>query len=187
MFIRVRDLETEALEFDREFPAGHIDLGAEMQQRSPLHVQGRAELIEERTHGVKETIKDIRLTGSFSGQVEVQCARCLAAVTRDVRTDFDLLYRPLGAVQRDDEVSISEAETEVGFYKGDGLVLEDVMREQVLLAVPVKALCREDCRGLCPQCGQDLNQGKCGCVATSSDPRWNALREIRSKLEDQSS
>jgi uncharacterized protein len=183
MFIRVRDLETEALEFDRQFPAGHIDLGAEMQQRSPLHAQGRAELIEEHTHGVKETIKDIRLKGSFRGQIEVQCARCLEPLARDVEAEFDLLYRPLGAVQRDDEVSISEAETEVGFYQGDGLALEDVLREQVLLAVPVKALCREDCRGLCPQCGKDLNQGECGCVAAHSDPRWNALRELRGKLE----
>lgn len=183
MFIRVRDLEVEAQEFDREFQPGHIDFGAEMQQRTPLHLQGRAELIEERTHGVKETIKDIRLTGSFSGQVEVQCARCLEAVARDVQAEFDLLYRPLGAVERNDEVSISEAETEVGFYKGEGLALEDVLREQVLLAIPVKAVCREDCRGLCPQCGKDLNQEDCGCVAVRSDPRWNALREIRGKLE----
>jgi uncharacterized protein len=158
-------------------------MGPEMQQRSPLHTAGRAELIEERTHGVKETIKDIRLTGSFSGQVEVQCARCLEPVTRDIQADFDLLYRPLGAVQRDDEVSISEAETEVGFYKGEGLALEDVLREQVLLAVPVKAVCREDCRGLCPQCGQNLNQGKCDCVQGKADPRWHALRDLRSKLE----
>jgi len=183
MFIRTRDLETEALEFDREFPAGQVGLGAEMEQTSPLRIQGRAELLEEREHGVKETIKDIRLTGSFSGQVEVQCARCLEPLKRDVQGDFDLLYRPLGVVQRDDEVSISEAETEVSFYKGEGLALEDVLREQVILSVPVKAVCREDCQGLCPQCGMNLNQGKCDCVSVRSDPRWNALREIRSKLE----
>lgn len=183
MFIRTRDLETEALEFDREFPAGQVGLGAEMQQTSPLRIQGRAELLEEREHGVKETIKDIRLTGSFSGRVEIQCARCLEPVTRDVHADFDLLYRPLGAVERDDEVSISEAETEVGFYKGEGLALEDVLREQVLLSVPVKAVCREDCNGLCAHCGKNLNQGKCACVPVRSDPRWNALRDIRSKLE----
>lgn len=183
MFIRIRDLEVEALQFDQEFLPGKLDLGAEMRQRSPLHTAGRAELIEERTPGVKATIKDIRLTGSFSGQVEVQCARCLENVTRDLDGAFDLLYRPLGAVQRDDEVSISQAETEVGFYKGDGVLLEDVLREQVLLAVPVKAVCREDCRGLCPQCGQDWNKGKCACQQAHSDPRWNALRDLRGKLQ----
>jgi uncharacterized protein len=183
MFIRVRDLETEALEFDRDFAPGSLDFGPEMQQRTAMHSQGRAELIEERTPGVKETIKDIRLTGSFSGEVEVQCARCLEAIARPVAAEFDLLYRPLKAVQRDDEVSISEAETEVGFYKGDGLALEDVLREQVLLALPVKAVCREDCQGLCAQCGQNLNQGKCDCAPASPDPRWNALRDLRNKLE----
>lgn len=181
MFIRVRDIEAEALSFDHEFRPGAIDLGAEMHAQGPLHVNGRAELIEERTHGVKETIKDIRVTGRFSGRVEIQCARCLENVTRDLAAEFDLLYRPLGAVERDDRVSISEAETEVGFYKGEGLQLEDVLREQVLLAVPVKAVCREECRGLCPQCGQNLNEGKCGCGPGSSDPRWNALRELRGK------
>jgi len=183
MFIRTRDLEVEALQFDQEFPPGRLDLGAEMRQRSPLHAAGRAELIEERTPGVKATIKDIRLTGSFQGQVEIQCARCLVEVTRDLDAEFDLLYRPLGAVQRDDEVSISEAETEVGFYKGEGLALEDVLREQVLLAVPVKAVCRDDCRGLCPQCGQDLNRGQCACGPAKQDPRWDALRELRGKLQ----
>src|SRR4051812_3816794 len=107
MFIRIRDLEVEALPFDQEFPPGRLGLGAEMQQLSPLRLTGLAELIEERTAGVKATIKDIRLTGHFSGQVEVQCARCLASVQRDLASEFDLLYRPLGAVQRDDEVSIS--------------------------------------------------------------------------------
>ena len=183
MFIRIRDLEAEALQFDQEFPPGHIDLGAELQQRSPLHAEGSAELIEERSPGVKDTIKDIRLTGRFRGQLEVQCARCLEAVERAVEAEFDLLYRPLGAVRRDDEVSISEAETEIGFYKGDGLMLEDVLREQILLAVPVKAVCRDECRGLCPQCGQNLNQGKCGCTPAAGDPRWNALRDLRDKLQ----
>ena len=183
MFIRVRDLEVKPLAFDEEFGAGRIDFGAEVQQCTPLRAQGRAELLEERSHGVRETIKDIRLTGSFAGRLEVQCARCLEPVTRVVESEFDLLYRPLGAVQRDDEVSISEAETEVGFYKGEGLTLEDVLREQVLLAVPVKAVCRDDCRGLCPQCGQNLNQGRCACVQAHADPRWHALRDLRDKLE----
>lgn len=183
MFIHIRDLEAEPLVFSQEFHPGHIDLGTEMQQRSALRTEGRAELIEERAHGVREVIKDIRLVGSFAGRVEFQCARCLDPVERDVRSEFDLLYRPLGAVQRDDEVSISEAETEVGFYKGDGLLLEDVLREQVLLAVPVKAVCGEACRGLCPQCGQNLNQGQCGCVVAESDPRWQALQGLRDRLK----
>ncbi len=81
------------------------------------------------------------------------------------------------------EVSISQAETEIGYYQGEGLLLEDVLKEQVLLALPVKQVCRANCKGLCPHCGSNLNTESCECVSTMSDPRWAALEDIRKKLE----
>jgi uncharacterized protein len=78
---------------------------------------------------------------------------------------------------------VTDAEAEIGYYQGDGLLLEDVLREQVLLALPLKVTCREDCKGLCGHCGQNLNEGQCSCSTAIEDPRWTALREIRSKLE----
>ena len=93
-----------------------------------------------------------------------------------------MLYRPLGVDRRKEEVSISEAETEIGYYEGEGLELEDVLREQVLLAVPIKTVCRIDCKGLCPRCGQNLNQGSCTCQTAQDDPRWYALRDLKSRL-----
>src|SRR5947199_407510 len=65
----------------------------------------------------------------------------------------------------------------------EGLMLEDVLREQVLLSVPLKALCREDCKGLCPTCGKNRNTEPCSCPPALGDPRWSALRDIREKLE----
>jgi uncharacterized protein len=62
-------------------------------------------------------------------------------------------------------------------------LLEDVLREQVLLAVPLKAICREDCKGLCPQCGKNLNLETCSCDNAITDPRWGALKDLRSKLQ----
>jgi uncharacterized protein len=94
-----------------------------------------------------------------------------------------LLYRPLGTDAGNEELSVTVAEAEVGYYQGDGLVLEDVLREQVLLAVPLKVVCREDCKGLCPTCGKNRNTEPCSCAATLGDPRWSALKEIREKLE----
>ncbi len=85
--------------------------------------------------------------------------------------------------KRADESSISEAETEIGYYQGEGLLLEDALREQVLLATPVRALCREDCKGLCPQCGLNLNVEQCNCEQRPSDLRWDALSEIKKKLQ----
>ena len=97
--------------------------------------------------------------------------------------EFDLLYRPQGSDAGKEELSVTAAEAEVGYYQGEGLLLEDVLREQVLLALPLKAICRDDCRGLCPHCGKNLNLEQCDCAEPMEDPRWSALKDIREKLQ----
>ena len=182
MFLDITELERHPLDFEEEFQPDVIDLGDEARQRAPLKTAGRAELVEEH-HGKHKIIKDIRLRGRLSTFLELQCARCLEPVRQDVTRAFDLLYRPLGADAGRDELSVTDAEAEIGYYQGDGILLEDVLREQVLLALPLKVTCSEDCRGLCLHCGKNLNQEKCSCTVPMEDPRWAALREIRSKLE----
>jgi uncharacterized protein len=147
-----------------------------------VKASGRAEVIEEH-HGKHQVIKDIRLRGRLSAGLELQCARCLEPLRQDVKREFELLYRPLGADAGRDELSVTDAEAEIGYYQGDGLLLEDVLREQVLLALPLKVTCREDCKGLCPQCGKNLNQEQCSCSTEVEDPRWAALKDVRSRLE----
>ena len=182
MFLDIKDLELRPLDFEEEVQPGVIDLGGEVRQRTPLKTSGRAELVEEH-HGKHQVIKDIRLRGRLSTGIELQCARCLESVPQDVKREFELLYRPLGADAGKDELSVTDAEAEVGYYQGDGILLEDVLREQVLLALPLKTTCREDCKGLCPHCGKNLNQEQCSCAAPAEDPRWEALKEIRGRLE----
>lgn len=182
MFIKVKELELRKIPFDENFNPGIIDLGVDIQQKTPVHANGRAELIRE-NRGARQTVDDIRLVGTLSTQVEMHCARCLDPVERTVNENFDLLYRPQGVDRRGDEVSISRAETEIGYYQGEGVLLEDVLKEQILLALPLKQVCSTECKGLCPQCGRNLNVESCDCVATMSDPRWAALEDIRKKLE----
>ena len=181
MFLDIKDLERNPVDFDEKFQPDVIDLGGEARQRTPLETSGRAELVEEH-HGKHQIIKDIRLRGRLSTGIELQCARCLEPVEQDIARDFELLYRPLGTDAGRDELSVTDAEAEIGYYQGDGILLEDVLREQVLLALPLKVTCREDCKGLCPHCGQNLNQEKCSCAVTQEEPRWAALKEIRGKL-----
>ena len=181
MVFRVADLQLHKRDFNENFPPGAIDFGNDLRQIGPLHTQGRAELIVEH-RGHKENIDDIRVVGKLDATMEVSCARCLDPVTHKVNWAFDLLYRPLGVDRRAEEVAISEADTEIGYYVGDGLLLEDVLREQVLLATPVKLVCRDDCKGLCPQCGTNLNVETCNCQQPG-DPRWAALSELRNKLQ----
>jgi uncharacterized protein len=182
MFIKVKDLELRKLEFNETFAPGVIELGEDLVQKSPLRASGQAELIRE-NRGAHEVIEDIRLVGSFSTEIDALCARCLEPVHNAVAEKFDLLYRPLGIDARSEVVSISQAETEIGYYQGGGLQLEDVLKEQLLLALPVKQVCRSNCKGLCPECGKNLNVESCNCVTSMPDPRWSALEDIRKKLD----
>jgi uncharacterized protein len=182
MYIRVKELELRKLEFVENFQPGTIDFGADVQQTTPLRSSGRAELVREH-HGKGSVVDDIRLVGDFATSLETSCARCLEPVQQEVAKEFDLLYRPQGVDRGQEELSISEAETEIGYYSGDGLLLEDVLREQVLLAVPIRLVCREDCKGLCPRCGTNLNDEVCDCKQESADPRWDALKELRKNLQ----
>ena len=181
MFIELKDLEIRPIDFREEFAPGAIDLGPEVRQRSPLRSEGRADLVEEH-HGKHKTVQDIRVKGKLDTSLEVLCARCLEPVVHPVERSFDLLYRPLGIDSGHEELSVTDAEAEIGYYENGGLLLEDTLREQVLLALPLKTLCREDCKGLCPHCGKNMNEIECGCVDELEDPRWSALKEIRDKL-----
>jgi uncharacterized protein len=182
MFLDIKQLNLHPLEFEEEFQPDVIDVGADIRQRTPLKTAGRAEVVEEH-HGKQKIIKDIRLRGRLSAGLELLCARCLEPVPQQIAREFELLYRPLGADAGRDELSVTDAEAEIGYYEGEGILLEDVLREQVLLALPLKVTCRTDCKGLCPHCGKNLNQEQCSCVVPADDPRWAALKEIRGRLE----
>jgi len=182
MLLEIKELEAHAVDFDEHLAPGVIDLGPEIKQNGSLAAAGRAQLVREH-HGKHELINDIRVVGEFSTKVEMLCARCLEPIARDVSKKFDLLYRPQGSDAGKEELSVTAAEAEIGYYRGEGLLLEDVLREQVLLALPLKAICREDCKGLCPHCGKNLNQEQCDCAEPMDDPRWSALKDIREKLQ----
>jgi len=182
MLFEIQELERHPIDFKQEFAPGAIELGEEMRQAAALKSAGRAQLVEER-HGKHQIIQDIRLKGDLSTRLELACARCLEPVMLDVQRDFELLYRPQGSDAGREELSVTAAEAEISYYEGEGVLLEDVLREQILLAVPLKVMCKEHCKGLCPHCGKNLNVESCDCVATMQDPRWAALEDIRKKLE----
>jgi uncharacterized protein len=182
MFVEIAELELHPIDYQEEFPPDAIDLGEDARQLTLLKTSGRAQLVEEH-HGKRNVIKDIRLNGELATRLELPCARCLEPVVQDVTRKFDLLYRPLGTDAGNEELSVTAAEAEVGYYQGEGLLLEDAIREQVLLSVPLKVVCREDCKGLCPSCGKNRNTDPCSCARPFADPRWSALKEIREKLD----
>ncbi len=100
-------------------------------------------------------------------EVELQCSRCLAPI--QVKINFKLNEKFTSA-------GIFNEETEN--FSGDCINLTDVIRRNMIAAMPIKVLCKEDCKGLCPKCGQDLNQKECGCDTTYFDPRFESLRAL---------
>ena len=87
----------------------------------------------------------------------------------------------------DEEIELTEEDTRTAFFTGTQLALGEVLREQVLLALPMKALCQVDCKGLCPTCGTNLNLNNCNCPDERFSPHMDKLLEIKRKLEERSS
>jgi uncharacterized protein len=182
MEFKIAELEKEPVEFDLKLPSGTIDLGEEGQQSGELAVSGQAEVIHEH-RGPKDIVADIRLRGKYSGLFELPCARCLEPVETTLAAEFDLIFRPAEADSESAERSITAPETEIGYYLEDSLSLEDVLQEQALLALPVRTLCKPDCKGLCPRCGENRNRHACNCEEGPQDPRWEALADLRSRIK----
>jgi uncharacterized protein len=174
MLITPQQLADESLEIDTAIAPGTVEYAPDVRQAGPLAVKGRAELIVEH-RGPRDFVEDIRLRGRFSGRFELLCARCLETVEKDLSGDFDLIFRPTGVDNAGGERAITEDETEIGYYEESGLRLEDAVREQVLLGLPGRTLCQEDCKGLCPSCGVNRNTTECHCGDKPADQRWNAL------------
>lgn len=122
-----------------------------------------------------------RLAGSVRAVLELPCGRCLEPFRWPVDAPFDLRYEPAKAGAGAGEREIREEDFSVAFYENDAIDLEQLMREQFELALPMKPLCAAECRGLCPSCGTNLNRGACDCRQEWEDPRLAALKRFQKK------
>jgi DUF177 domain-containing protein len=172
MFLSVKEMEKRKIRFDESFQPGQIDFsGEDLEQGSPLRATGSAELLQ-------HTGGEVRIQGRYAVEMTAQCDRCLGRARFPLDESFDLFYRPMVEIAREEEVAIDEGESEIGFYEGGGMELEDILRERVLLALPMQKVCSETCRGICPVCGKNRNDGACECKPDTTDDRWEALRKL---------
>lgn len=170
MFLDVKELAVRKIRIRKSYAPGMLDFhSGDFRQAGPLDLRATAELVE----------GHIRIYGHFGVRVELTCARCLEAVAEEVSRDFDLYYRPASNSPAEGEIHLKDGDTEVGFFQGEGVFLADVLTEQVNLQIPMKAICRSDCRGLCPQCGANLNHADCRCETHKADPRLAALARFK--------
>jgi DUF177 domain-containing protein len=162
--------------------------------------RGTQDHIERREHGADVAHKDedlrlsgpvdfaadvhkdhekVRLKGRVRGTLALDCSRCLEPYSLPADAAFDVLFLPASSNVGESEREVQEDDVGVSYYKDDVIDLNDVMREQFYLAMPMKPLCREDCRGLCPVCGVNRNRETCTCESTWTDPRLEPLRALK--------
>ncbi len=168
MRITLAELELHRVTASESYAPGSLDFhGAEFRQTAPLQLNATAELLGE----------EIRIRGHLATSLEASCDRCLGTVGIPVSSDFDLFYRPIQSIAKDEEIEISADEMEIGFYSGDGIELADVATEQVILSVPMKVICGPECRGLCPVCRVNRNLMRCDCAPPQQDSPFASLKE----------
>ncbi len=139
-------------------------LGLDANFTSPVRV--RAHLDKSSRQLLLRT--EVETSGRF------QCDRCLEEFDKSIGTAYAVVY----VYNPDDAAGVGEEEVQVITPETTMIDLGEDVRQMIVLSVPLKLLCREDCRGLCPHCGKNLNTGACDCAATSMDPRWNPLKSL---------
>ena len=131
------------------------------------------------TFDIHKDKDQFRLAGSVKTTLELPCSRCLEPFTWPVDSSFDLRYQPHARNTGEGEREIEEDDLTTAFYEHDTIDLGQMMREQFFLALPMKPLCQDECKGLCPVCGINWNKGACNCSNQWEDPRLAALKALR--------
>jgi uncharacterized protein len=128
---------------------------------------------------VRKDRMQFRLVGQVRTTIELTCSRCLEGFELPVAESFDVLYLPHTPAGTAQERMVEDDDLSTAFYEDNVIDLGQLMQEQCYLAVPMKPLCKEDCRGLCPDCGTNLNTATCQCQQTWVDPRLAVLDQLR--------
>lgn len=168
--------------FEQIPPGGlerHISVGdareAGLDLAVPLAAPLEADLVVTR-HGRRVLVRS-----RVVGVIGLECARCLKAYDQPVEGELETSLEIAGKETPEADRELTGEEIEVQPVSGKGVDLRDLIAEQVHLAVPVKPLCSEDCRGLCPRCGADLNIRSCSCTEERTDERWEALKKLKAE------
>lgn len=124
---------------------------------------------------------EVIVSGTTRGNIKLQCSRCLKTFDISIESHIDVVYRPTAEINKEEHYELKGDELNTGFYKNDALDTEDLLKEQLMLNIPMKPLCYEDCKGLCPKCGIDLNVSQCQCETSEIDPRLAVLKQLLKK------
>ena len=127
------------------------------------------------------TKTDVRykIDGKIGFQIKIDCTRCLQPIASDQTIDFSVAYVSPEDYGNSVETELKEDDLEVAIFEDNKIDLAELAREQILLSLPTRFLCKEDCKGLCPKCGINKNMQTCRCEEKEIDPRWEALKKFK--------
>ncbi len=123
--------------------------------------------------------RTILMRSRVEARVEWICARCLTPFSRTLTSEFKTCLKPKPDFLPSAEIELNREDLETEFYEGEEIDVAPLVQDQILLTLPAKAICQEECRGLCPKCGQNLNRGTCQCSGKVIDPRFESLKNFR--------
>ncbi len=168
MKIRIDTILPEGLRIDCRVPIAEID-------QSDLDVRISSDIVFKGS--LNPFSAGIMLDGTFESEIETQCARCLNPFNLRLSNSFKLLLTKTPSDEEEDSERsrVDQVDCE---QVTDIIDLTAILREQLILQIPLKMLCSDDCRGLCQQCGKNLNDGQCTCSTTPIDPRLLKLKQL---------
>ena len=149
----------------------HEEKGAGGIVSGPVHVK----LLAKKTSG------GVAINGRLQGNISVSCSRCLVKTTLDIGHDF--FYECLPAEAMEEKEELSSDSVDIHYYTGGEIDITALAQEQLTLVLPMRPLCKEDCKGLCPECGANLNMGDCGCQKGPVDLKFAALKKLNNKKD----
>ena len=176
MFVYINELRErhEPLLIVKDFSEEELDIDNTISAlQNPAHSEVKVSLCGER----------VCVEGQLGADLVLTCSRCLKTFARKIQKGFELEYRPDPVVETEGEdFGLAYTDLEVGFYRDDRLDVRAVISEQIVLEIPMKPVCHKACKGLCEQCGADLNEGPCTCQPRSVDPRLEPLLEVKRRM-----
>ena len=133
------------------------------------------------TGELNKKIAQVNIEGTIRTKAEIECTRCLESFEKFLEIPFKATFIAPEHFSKEKEAELSDADLDVSIYEDDKIDLTELVREQIILNLPEQIFCMEDCKGLCAKCGENRNLIDCKCDEKEIDPRWAALRELKSK------
>jgi uncharacterized protein len=170
MIVDLITIKDASATFDFTIEPPEIDLDDEtIKLKNAVRVEGK----------IKKGIVQTDVEGRIKVDVELECVRCLQPAEKTLDNLFSAAFVTSDNYTQAKEAQLNEEDLEISIFEGDKIDLTELVREQILLALPEQVFCREDCKGLCQKCGANRNLINCNCEEKEIDPRWAALKNLK--------